>query len=307
MMSKSTYHKPVLLTQAIEGLNIKPDGCYVDATFGGGGHARAILERLTTGKLYAFDQDADAAGNIIDDARFEFINANFAYMKNFLQLLNVDNVDGIIADLGVSSHQIDSPGRGFSFRFDAELDLRMSKNNEISAKDIVNTFTHEKLTHIFRVYGEVSNASRIAACIVEKRESTPIETTDALRKCLEPFAPKNAVNKLNAKVFQALRIEVNKEIEALKDLLIQGEHLLKNSGRFVVISYHSLEDRLVKNFFKTGNFEGEVKTDFYGNKLSPFDMVSRKPIVAKATEVAENNRARSAKMRVAEKIIINKG
>ena len=298
----SDYHSPVLLEQSLEGLAVNPQGTYVDVTFGGGGHSRAILQALgAEGRLLAFDRDADALANTIDDSRFTLIHEDFRYMKNFLRLNGVSRVDGILADLGVSSHQFDEAGRGFSTRFDAELDLRMDRRQTTTAKDIVNTASEEELRDILNNYGELPNAHRMARAIVSARAESPILTTFDLKKALESNIPRNQENKFYAMVFQALRIEVNGELEALKAMLTQAVEMLNPGGRLVVISYHSLEDRLVKNIIKTGNFEGEVKKDFYGNLLSPLKPVTRKPIVADAEELMENPRSRSAKLRVAEK------
>lgn len=298
----SDYHLPVLLEQSIEGLAVNPQGTYVDVTFGGGGHSRAILQELgSEGRLLAFDRDADAIANTIDDPRFTLIHEDFRYMKNFLRLNGINRVDGILADLGVSSHQFDEAGRGFSTRFDAELDLRMDRRQTTTAKDIVNTASEEELRGILHNYGELPNANRMARAIVSARAESPILTTFDLKKALESNIPRNQENKFYAMVFQALRIEVNGELEALKALLTQAVEILNPGGRLVVISYHSLEDRLVKNIIKTGNFEGEVKKDFYGNLLSPLKPITRKPVVADAEELMDNPRSRSAKLRVAEK------
>ncbi len=298
----SDYHLPVLLEQSIEGLAVNPQGTYVDVTFGGGGHSRAILQELgSEGRLLAFDRDADAIANTIDDPRFTLIHEDFRYMKNFLRLNGMNRVDGILADLGVSSHQFDEAGRGFSTRFDAELDLRMDRRQTTTAKDIVNTASEEELRGILHNYGELPNANRMARAIVSARAESPILTTFDLKKALESNIPRNQENKFYAMVFQALRIEVNGELEALKAMLTQAVEILNPGGRLVVISYHSLEDRLVKNIIKTGNFEGEVKKDFYGNLLSPLKPITRKPVVADAEELMDNPRSRSAKLRVAEK------
>lgn len=298
----SDYHLPVLLEQSIEGLAVNPQGTYVDVTFGGGGHSRAILQELgSEGRLLAFDRDADALANTIDDPRFTLIHEDFRYMKNFLRLNGMNRVDGILADLGVSSHQFDEAGRGFSTRFDAELDLRMDRRQTTTAKDIVNTASEEELRGILHNYGELPNANRMARAIVSARAESPILTTFDLKKALESNIPRNQENKFYAMVFQALRIEVNGELEALKAMLMQAVEILNPGGRLVVISYHSLEDRLVKNIIKTGNFEGEVKKDFYGNLLSPLKPITRKPVVADAEELMDNPRSRSAKLRVAEK------
>jgi 16S rRNA (cytosine1402-N4)-methyltransferase len=296
------YHLPVLLKQSVEGLSINPQGTYVDATFGGGGHSRYILKHLgSNGRLFAFDHDSDALANAIDDTRFTLIHENFRYLKNFLRMNGVSHIDGVLADLGVSSHQFDEAGRGFSTRFDAELDLRMDRRQTLTAKDIVNTYTEQELRNIFASYGELPNAQRMAKAIVSARDENPVQTTFDLKKVLERHVPKNQENKYFAMVFQALRIEVNGELEALKAMLTQAVDMLNDGGRMVIISYHSLEDRLVKNIMKTGNFEGEVKKDFYGNLLSPLKPITRKPVVPDDCELAENPRSRSAKLRIAEK------
>ncbi|MBR4197447.1 MAG: 16S rRNA (cytosine(1402)-N(4))-methyltransferase RsmH [Bacteroidales bacterium] len=299
----SDYHLPVLLHQSVEGLVVDPEGTYVDVTFGGGGHSRYILQHLAeSGRLVAFDQDADALANAIDDPRFTLINENFKYMKNFLRLHGVTHVDGVLADLGVSSHQFDEAGRGFSTRFDAELDLRMDRRQSTTAKDIVNTASEEEIRNILSNYGELPNAYHMAKAIVSARSEAPILTTFDLKRALERQVPRNQENKYYAMVFQALRIEVNGELEALKAMLSQAVEILNPGGRLVVISYHSLEDRLVKNIIKTGNFEGEVKKDFYGNLIAPLKPITRKPVVADDAELAENPRSRSAKLRIAEKV-----
>lgn len=300
---QSLYHRPVMLSECLEGLNIKPDGIYVDLTFGGGGHSRAILEKLNQdGILIGFDQDKDSIKNIIDDKRFIFINDNFSTLKDNLRLYRFFKVDGILADLGVSSHQIDEASRGFSTRFDSQLDMRMNQNGELNAKDIINNYSERELRNIFNLYGELPNAYQIAKRIVENREN-PINTTLELKELLMPLAPKMIENKFFAMVFQALRIEVNNEIEVLKEMLSQTSEVLKEKGRLVVMSYHSLEDRLVKNHMKTGNIEGKLEKDFYGNNLTCFQLITRKPITATDEEESENPRARSAKLRIAEKVI----
>ena len=298
----SKYHTPVMLRECIEGLAIKPEGTYVDVTFGGGGHSREILKHLAAnGRLLAFDQDADARQNIIDDNRFEFIDQNFRYFKNFCRLHDALPVDGILADLGVSSYQFDQAERGFSIRFDAELDMRMNQLSELSAKEVVNTYPEADLHRIFGIYGEIQNAKSLANTIVTCRLNAPIITVADLKNAIVNRIPKGKENKYLAQVFQALRIEVNQELEALKDFLIQTESVLVSGGRLVVMSYHSLEDRLVKNFIAKGKFSGEVEKDFYGNSNKPFDAVSRGAITASEDEVNENNRARSAKLRIAVK------
>lgn len=295
-----TYHNPVLLEKSVEGLLIKADGIYVDATFGGGGHSREVLSHLKDGKLIAFDQDEDAEMNVPDDERIEFINANFRYLKRFLKLNSYEEVDGILADLGVSSYQFDNAVKGFSIRTEGPLDMRMSKSIQVSAKDIVNNWELDELKNIFFFYGELKNAYKIASEIVKARKENSIETTTRLVELLKHLAKRGKENKFFAQVFQALRIEVNNELESLKELLIQSLEVLKPGGRLVVISYHSLEDRLVKNFFKSGNFEGVIEKDFYGNDLSPIKPVG-KLIVPGEDEIIKNNRARSAKLRIAEK------
>ena len=296
------YHLPVLLHDCIQGLNIKPDGIYVDVTFGGGGHSKEILKHLTTGKLIAFDQDEDAVKNSIDDARFTLVRQNFRFLKNFLRAYNAIPVDGILADLGVSSHQFDSSERGFSIRFDSELDMRMDQNNHLSAASVLNEYEENDLRKILREYGEVDNAGRLAKIICEQRAIQKIKTTAELIVLMQKAGMKpGKENQYKSQVFQALRIEVNKELDALKEFLKQVPEVLGEGGRLVVMSYHSLEDRLVKNFMRTGNLEGEVKKDFYGNLLSPFKQITRKPIVPDEEEIKNNSRARSAKLRIAEK------
>ena len=295
------YHNPVMLDECIEGLNIKPDGVYADVTFGGGGHSRAILERLTTGHLYAFDQDEDAEANAFDDARFTFIPQNFKYFKNFVQLYHGGKIDGVMADLGVSSHQFDTPEKGFSTRFDGPLDMRMSQLTPNDAATVVNTYDHAELTRIFRLYGEMQQPHLIASDIIMARESEPIETTEQLKAVVQGRLPRGKENKVLAQLFQALRIEVNQELEALNAFLAQCPDVLAQGGRLVVMSYHSLEDRLVKNYMKTGNAEGKEEKDFFGNLLTPYRIITRKPIVASDEETESNSRARSAKLRIAER------
>lgn len=295
------YHNPVMLKESIDGLNIQPGGTYVDVTFGGGGHSKAILEQLKDGRLIAFDQDSDALTNAFDDPRFTLIHQNFKYLKNFLRLHQARKVDGLIADLGVSSHQFDIPERGFSTRYDGELDARMDKRNEQTAATLINTYSLEDLTKTFRLYGELKNAYSISKRIIEARSLSPINTVDELKECLAPHAPRHKENKFYAQVFQALRIEVNEELEALESLLKQCTEVIKPGGRLVVLAYHSLEDRLVKNFIKAGNFEGKLEKDFYGNIISPFKSLTRKPQTASIEEIKINNRARSAKLRIAKK------
>lgn len=297
------YHRPVLLTESINLLITNPGGVYVDVTFGGGGHSAEILRHLNSeGRLIAFDQDNDAMINNIDDKRFTLINQNFRFLKNFLKLYNSVPVDGILADLGISSHQIDNPERGFSFRFESELDLRMNKKQTLTAKTVLNSYTENQLFELFKNYGEISNAKKLSRVIIESRSSKEILTTSQLLEIISSCViDKRQENKYSAKVFQALRIEVNQEIEALKEMLVQSVDCLKKGGRIAVISYHSLEDRLVKNFFRSGNFEGNQEKDFYGNVNTPFLLVNRKPILPGEAEINENNRSRSAKLRIAEK------
>ncbi len=296
------YHIPVLLEKSVEGLNIKPNGIYVDLTFGGGGHSRKILEKLKTGKLFGFDQDADAQKNIINDKRFVFVHHNFKYFKNFLKFYNVDKVDGILADLGLSSHHINSPERGFSFRYNADLDMRMNNESKTTAKQIVNDYSQEQLSNVFYKYGELKNSNQISKVIVMSREGNEIKTTFDLVSILQKIAPKKTENKFYAQVFQALRIEVNKEIDVLGDMLLQTLDVLSVGGRLSIITYHSLEDRMVKNFFRSGNLDGKIEKDFYGNVNTPFRLINKKVIIPNENEIKINNRARSAKLRIAEKV-----
>ena len=295
------YHNPVLLKESVDGLNIKPDGIYVDVTFGGGGHSKEILSRLGPhGKLFAFDQDEDALANAIEDERFVLINENFRFIKRFLRFHNVKAVDGILADLGVSSHQFDVAERGFSTRFDAELDMRMSQKNDLSAYRIVNEYDETNLRRVFYDYGELKNAPAIARVIIEAREMEVIKNTEQLKNVLSRFLPAHKSHKILAQMYQAIRIEVNQEMDVLKEFLEQSLEILKPEGRLSVLSYHSLEDRLVKRFVKNGMFEGEPERDFFGNFEVPFKSIE-KLIVPSAAEIEINNRARSAKLRVAEK------
>jgi 16S rRNA (cytosine1402-N4)-methyltransferase len=295
------YHNPVLLKETVDGLNIKPDGVYVDVTFGGGGHSREILKRLgPDGKLFGFDQDEDAQANIIDDARFVLIPENFRFIKRFLRFHNVKEVDGILADLGVSSHQFDVAERGFSTRFEAELDMRMSKKNELNAYIVVNDYEEADLKRVFWDYGELKNGGALAHTIVEARKIEPIKNSEQLKKVLGRFLPAHKSNKILAQIYQAIRIEVNQEMDVLKEFLEQSLEVLKPGGRLSVISYHSLEDRLVKRFVRNGMFEGEPERDFFGNFSVPFKIIE-KLIVPTDEEINVNNRARSAKLRVAEK------
>lgn len=295
------YHIPVLLNESIEGLAIDPAGVYVDATYGGGGHSRKILESIKTGKLVAFDQDVDAAANVPDDDRLIFVQHNFKFIKNFLDYYSIGQVDGVLADLGVSSHDFDVAERGFSFRFEGALDMRMNQTGGLTAADLVNGYSEEELIRIFRMYGELKNAGKTAKVIVAARNKKQIETTADLCAVLEALVPAKTANKYLAKVFQALRIEVNKELEVLKDFLTDVYDVLKPGGRLVVISYHSLEDRLVKNMIQRGSFDGDVQKDFYGNVQSKYRPVG-KMIVPTEDEIEKNPRARSAKLRIAEKI-----
>jgi 16S rRNA (cytosine1402-N4)-methyltransferase len=297
------YHNPVLLKESIEGLLIQQAGIYVDVTYGGGGHSHEILNNLgEDGKLYAFDQDEDAIKNELEDERLTLIHQNFRHLKNFLKLYNAYPVDGILADLGVSSHQIDVPERGFSTRFDGDLDARMDQNQLKSAKEVINTYNENELKLVFQNYGEIANSGKLARTIVEQRVNGEINTTAQLKKAISNCIPPNFDHKYLAVVFQALRIEVNEELESLKEFLLQTVQALKPGGRLVVISYHSLEDRLVKNFIKSGNFKGELEKDFFGNIISPFKQISRKPITPDDAELKINNRSRSAKLRIAERL-----
>ena len=298
-----TYHQPVMLNECIEQMNLRPDGTYVDATFGGGGHSRAIMERLgPDGRLIGFDQDEDALANALGVPNIILIHENFRYLKNYLRLHGVRHIDGLIADLGVSSHQFDVADRGFSTRLNGDLDLRMDRRQEMTAKDLVNSADEHELTRLLRLYGELPNAYQMAKAICKARGEKEIATTFDLREAVSRCLPRGMENKYLAMLFQALRIEVNGELEALQALLQQATEVLNPGGRLVVMSYHSLEDRLVKNFFKTGNFEGKLEKDFYGNPIVPLRLVTRKPITASETELQTNNRSRSAKLRVAEKI-----
>lgn len=298
------YHIPVMLTECLDGLQIQPDGVYVDVTFGGGGHSKAILAQLTTGKLYAFDQDDDAEKNAesISHPGFQFIKANFRDMKRYLKLYGALSVNGILADLGVSSHQFDIPDRGFSTRFDAELDMRMDQNAPLSAKQVINEWSVGDLHKILGMYGEVTNAKTVAAAIHAARINQPIDTVNQLKHVLGKYAPRGKENKYYAQVFQAIRIVVNDEMKVLEEWLPQTAEVLAPGGRLVVMSYHSLEDRLVKNYINNGKLFGEAEKDFYGNLMRPLKPVSRKPIEASKEELERNSRARSAKLRIAEKI-----
>lgn len=303
MQEEYIYHRPVMLAECLEGLNIRPDGIYVDVTFGGGGHSREILKHLDTGHLYGFDQDEDAQeqSRRISSPNFTFIRANFRNIRKYLKVYGVSKVDGILADLGISSHQIDTAERGFSTRFDGELDMRMNKASELSAREVVNSWPEEELHKIFGMYGELKNARSVARNISQARSSAPVDTVADLKKVLGPLAPRGKENKFFAQVFQALRIEVNEEMKALEEFLLQVPELLNPGGRLVVMSYHSLEDRPVKNFIRSGKFYGEVEKDLFGNELKPLQAVTRKAVEAGAAETALNPRARSARLRIAEK------
>ena len=298
----SDYHVPALLKESLRGLKIKPEGTYVDCTFGGGGHSKAILDQLTTGTLYAFDKDEDARRNVPEHDRLVFVPQDFRYMKNFLRMHGVKLVDGILADLGVSFHQFDTPNRGFSLREDGPLDMRMSEQAQTTAAQILNEYGEEQLCHIFRRYGEVRPAMRLARMITSAREGQAFDRVNELKETIAPLAPKLKEHKFYAQVFQALRIEVNDELGALEQMLLQSVEILKTGGRLAVISYHSLEDRMVKNFMREGKLDGEAERDFFGNRLVPFKVMNRKPLVPTEEEIERNNRARSAKLRVAERI-----
>lgn len=303
----TNYHEPVLLQACIDGLNLQPGGTYVDITFGGGGHSREILHQLEGGRLFGFDQDADARANAqaISDPRLTFVAANFRNMKRYLRLYKANQVDGILADLGISSHQIDTPERGFSTRFDADLDMRMNQQADRTARQVINEYSEADLHRILGMYGEITNARTAASAIVSARSNRPLKTVNDLKAALQRYAPRGKENKYFAQVFQALRIEVNEELQALEEFLEQVPEVLKPGGRLVVMSYHSLEDRLVKNFINKGKFQGEVEKDLFGNDLKPLQSVTRKPIEATPDEIARNPRARSAKLRIAEKPLVD--
>ena len=302
IITADTYHVPVLLRESVDGLAIQPDGVYVDVTFGGGGHSKEILSRLgSKGHLYSFDQDADAEKNIVNDDRFTFVRSNFRYLNNWMQYYGVEKIDGLLADLGVSSHHFDDETRGFSFRFDAPLDMRMNKRAGQTAADLLNNYTEEQLADVFYLYGEIKNAKRIAKTICEYRQQKPLQTTADLREATSPIIHPEREKKETAKLYQALRIEVNHEMEALRDMLLSATKLLRQGGRLSVITYHSLEDRIVKNVMKAGNAEGKIEQDFYGRLQSPFHLVN-KVATPSEEEVQSNPRSRSAKLRIAEKI-----
>ncbi|MDR0962447.1 MAG: 16S rRNA (cytosine(1402)-N(4))-methyltransferase RsmH [Mediterranea sp.] len=299
----NNYHVPVLLLPSVDGMNIHPDGTYVDVTFGGGGHSREILSRLRDGgRLLSFDQDEDAEQNIVDDPHFTFVCSNFRYLHNFLRYYDVEQVDGILADLGVSSHHFDDSERGFSFRFDGALDMRMNKRAGITAADVVNDYDEEQLANVFYLYGELKNSRKLAAVIVKARARQKITTINDFLELIKPLFGREREKKELAKVFQALRIEVNQEMEALKEMLYAATKALKPGGRLVVITYHSLEDRMVKNIMKTGNVEGKQEKDFFGKLLTPFRLINNKVITPDDTELLQNPRSRSAKLRIAEKV-----
>lgn len=301
-MEEQTYHVPVLLQESIDGMNLQPGGVYVDVTFGGGGHSKEILRQGdSTIHLFSFDQDQDAERNIVNDERFTFVRSNFRYLYNFLRYHNVEGVDAVLADLGVSSHHFDDSERGFSFRFDGKLDMRMNKRAGITAADVVNTYEEERLADIFYLYGELKNSRKLASAIAKARNNKQIVTIGDFLDIVKPMFGREREKKELAKVFQALRIEVNQEMEALKEMLYAATEALKPGGRLVVITYHSLEDRMVKNIMKTGNIEGKAEQDFFGNVNTPFRLVNNKVIVASEEEVAKNPRSRSAKLRIAEK------
>ena len=301
-MEEQTYHVPVLLQESIDGMNLQPRGVYVDVTFGGGGHSKEILRQGdSTIRLLSFDQDQDAERNIVNDERFTFVRSNFRYLYNFLRYHDIEGVDAVLADLGVSSHHFDDSERGFSFRFDGKLDMRMNKRAGITAADVVNTYEEERLADIFYLYGELKNSRKLASAIVKARNNKQIVTIGDFLDIVKPMFGREREKKELAKVFQALRIEVNQEMEALKEMLYAATEALKPGGRLVVITYHSLEDRMVKNIMKTGNIEGKAEQDFFGNVNTPFRLVNNKVIVASDEEVARNPRSRSAKLRIAEK------
>lgn len=302
MEEETTYHIPVLLKESVDAMNIRPEGIYVDVTFGGGGHSREILSRLgSKGRLLGFDQDEDAERNVVDDSRFIFVRSNFRYLHNFLRYHGIEKVDAILADLGVSSHHFDDSERGFSFRFDGQLDMRMNKRAGSTAADVVNTYDEERLADLFYLYGELKNSRKLASVIVKARNTQKMTSIGEFLEIVKPLFGREREKKELAKVFQALRIEVNREMEALKEMLLAATEALKPGGRLVVITYHSLEDRMVKNIMKTGNIEGKAVQDFFGNVQTPFRLVNTKVIVPGEEEIARNPRSRSAKLRIAEK------
>ena len=295
------YHTPALLQACIDGLQIDPSGIYVDATFGGGGHSSAILRNLQSGHLFGFDQDDDALNNAPEDEKFTFVHHNFRFLKHFMRFYNVEQLHGILADLGVSFHHFDTAERGFSFRYDAKLDMRMNRRATLTAEKVINEYAPEQLIEIFKTYGELRNARKLAQVILQTRNKERIKFTGQLKEIIAPLFPRKAENKFLARFFQAIRIEVNQEIPALKSLLSDGTRLLKPGGRFAIITYHSIEDRIVKNYFKSGNMEGIIEKDFYGNPIVPFKVITRNVIVPDEKEIKNNPRSRSAKLRIAEK------
>ena len=297
-----TYHVPVLLNESIGGLNISPEGVYLDLTYGGGGHSREILKKINNGRLIGFDQDADAESNVLDDDRFIFVKSDFRYLKNFMRYYKFSKVDGIIADLGISSHQINVAYRGFSFRSDASIDMRMNTSSKFSASDLLREYTQKDLIRVLREYGEISNAKKLAEIIVNYRKKCEIKSTGQLVELIKPCAPERIRNKYMAKVFQALRYEVTGEINSLKKMILQLPEIIKTGGRVVIISYNSIEDKLVKNFFKYGRLTGEAPRDIYGNYSVPFSQINKRVIVPDAEELKSNPRSRSAKLRIAERI-----
>ena len=302
IITAETYHVPVLLKESVDGLDIKPNGIYVDVTFGGGGHSREILSRIgENGHLYSFDQDEDAEKNILNDNRFTFVRSNFRYLRNWMRYYGVEHIDGLLADLGVSSHHFDDETRGFSFRFDAPLDMRMNKRSGMTAAEILNNYDEEQLADIFYIYGEIKNARKVASAIIKARGTKAIETTGDLIQITESLFPREREKKETAKLFQALRIEVNHEMEALKEMLYGAQDVLREGGRLSVITYHSLEDRIVKNIMRAGNAEGKVNQDFFGRTVAPFRQISNKVIIPNEEEQQRNPRSRSAKLRIAER------
>jgi len=302
MSEETTYHVPVLLHESVDGMNIRPDGIYADMTFGGGGHSREILNRLgPEGILLGFDQDEDAENNAINDSRFIFVRSNFRYLKNFLRYHSIESVDAILADLGVSSHHFDEAERGFSFRFDGKLDMRMNKRAGVTAADVINMYDEQRLADIFFLYGELRNSRKLASAIVKARSGRRVETIEDFLEIIKPLYNREREKKELAKIFQALRIEVNQEMETLKEMLLSATEMLKPGGRLAVITYHSLEDRMVKNLMKTGNLEGKAERDFFGNVLTPYRLINNKVITPGQEELERNPRSRSAKLRIAEK------